>query len=105
MNTAKRTDRIIIAVIAALIVAIAARLILGGGGQTAAPAVEAPAQVAYTDYNGKTIGILTGTNMEAETFKYFPASGRGSSPVPSTIPWWRRSCRNPKSTTSTATLI
>ena len=74
MNTAKRTDRIIIAVIAVLIVAIVARPILGGGKQTATPAVETPAQVTYADYNGKKIGILTGTNMEAETFKYFPDS-------------------------------
>ena len=30
--------------------------------------------VTYEDYNGKNIGILTGTNMEAESFKYFPDS-------------------------------
>ena len=31
-------------------------------------------EVSYTDYDGKKIGILTGTNMEAESFKYFPDS-------------------------------
>lgn len=74
MNTAKRTDRIIIVVLAALVVAIAARLFLGGGSVARAPVADAPSQVSYTDYNGKKIGILTGTNMEAETFKYFPDS-------------------------------
>ena len=74
MNTAKRTDRIIIVVLAVLIVAIAARVILDGGNSAAPSAAEAPAEVTYADYNGKKIGILTGTNMEAETFKYFPDS-------------------------------
>ena len=74
MNTAKRTDRIIVVVLAALVVAIVARLFLGGGSVAKTPVADAPSQVAYTDYNGKKIGILTGTNMEAETFKYFPDS-------------------------------
>jgi polar amino acid transport system substrate-binding protein len=34
---------------------------------------EVPA-ISYEDYNGKKIGILTGTNMEQESFKYFPDS-------------------------------
>ena len=53
MNTAKRTDRIIIAVLAALVVAIAARVLLGGGSSVAPSAAEAPAEVTYADYNGK----------------------------------------------------
>ncbi|MBQ8966579.1 ABC transporter permease subunit [Ruminococcus sp.] len=37
---------------------------------------EAPVSrtVKYTDYNGKTIGILSGTNMEGASFEYFPDS-------------------------------
>ena len=35
---------------------------------------DAEKTVTYEDYNGKNIGILTGTNMEAESFKYFPDS-------------------------------
>ena len=31
-------------------------------------------EVTYEDYNGKQIGIATGTNLEAESFKYFPNS-------------------------------
>ena len=30
--------------------------------------------VSYEDYNGKKIGILTGTNMEKESFDHFPDS-------------------------------
>jgi len=74
VNKAKRTDRIIVVVLAALVVAIAARVIIGGNRDANSPAVAAPAEVTYADYNGKKIGILTGTNMEAESFKYFPDS-------------------------------
>ena len=35
---------------------------------------QAVSELTYTAYNGKKIGILTGTNMEAESFKYFPDS-------------------------------
>lgn len=31
-------------------------------------------EVSYQDYDGKKIGVLTGTNMEAESEKYFPNS-------------------------------
>ncbi len=30
--------------------------------------------ISYEDYNRKKIGILTGTNMEQESYKYFPDS-------------------------------
>lgn len=70
MNRAKKTDIIIICVLAALlIIALAASLL---------PAVrEGAAGTAVTDYgyfNGKKIGVLTGTNMEQESFTYFPDS-------------------------------
>ncbi|MDO4867638.1 MAG: ABC transporter permease subunit [Clostridia bacterium] len=74
MNTAKRTDRIVAIVLAALVAAIAARVawVRGSGASTAAG--PAPAEVTYADYNGKKIGVLTGTNMEAASFEYFPDS-------------------------------
>lgn len=30
--------------------------------------------MTYEDYNGKKLGILTGTNLESMTFEYFPDS-------------------------------
>ena len=74
MNTARRTDRIIVIVLTALVVAVGAVNALGGGGRGATTAAQPPAEVSYADYNGRTIGILTGTNLEAESFKYFPDS-------------------------------
>ena len=74
MNTAQRTDRIIVIVLAALAVAVGAVNALGGGSRGATTAAQPPAEVSYADYNGRTIGILTGTNLEAESFKYFPDS-------------------------------
>lgn len=78
MNTAQKTDRIVAIVLVALVVGIAAWFGLRGGsidkpkGDGPTPATQA--KVAYTDYDGKKIGILTGTNMEAESFKHFPHS-------------------------------
>ena len=43
-------------------------------GTAGAPTVNTAKTLTYSDYNGKKIGILTGTNMEAESFKYFPDS-------------------------------
>lgn len=70
MKKAKKTDIIIICVLAALLLAAAASALL--------PAIREEAAVAkvesYEYFNGKKIGILTGTNMEQESFKYFPDS-------------------------------
>ena len=44
------------------------------GGKYVDPSGNAPKEVSYTDYNGKNIGILTGTNLEADTFENFPDS-------------------------------
>ena len=74
MNTAKRTDRIIILVLLVLAGCIAAGIISGsmnGRGDHSESAVE---KVTYEDYIGKKIGILTGTNMEQESFRFFPDS-------------------------------
>ena len=74
LNTAKRTDRIIILVLLVLAGCIAAGIISGsmnGRGDHSESAVE---KVTYEDYIGKKIGILTGTNMEQESFRFFPDS-------------------------------
>ena len=72
MNTAQKTDRIVAIVLVALAVGIVAWIGLGGGynatSKSDGPTSTAQAKVAYTDYDGKKIGILTGTNMEAESF-------------------------------------
>ena len=67
---------IIIAVMAVLAAIVVCWVVMGGvprDGGKSAPSDEA-AEITYEDYNGKKIGILTGTNMEAESFKYFPDS-------------------------------
>ena len=73
MNKAKQTDRIILAVLLVLAMILAGYLFIPRSGKSteSAPAAE---EVSYQDYNGKTIGILTGTNMEEASFRYFPDS-------------------------------
>ena len=73
MKTISKTNRIIIAV---LFLILAAALISMAGGKTdvsSSPDLSG-SNVTYNDYNGKTIGILTGTNMESESFRFFPDS-------------------------------
>jgi len=74
LDTARKTDRIIVVVLIALAVGIAAWIGLGGPEESEAPAQDNAKEVSYKDYDGKRIGILSGTNMEAESFKYFPNS-------------------------------
>ncbi|MBO7675498.1 MAG: ABC transporter permease subunit [Atopobiaceae bacterium] len=76
MNTAQKTDRIIVIVLIALAVGIVAWIGLGSGATSSDTSTKPAAhtKVAYTDYDGKKIGILGGTNMEAVTFEYFPHS-------------------------------
>ena len=74
MSTAKRTDRIIILVLLLIAVLIAVRVITGRKTGSAAGTGGSSHQVTYQDYNGKKIGIMTGTNMEKESFHYFPDS-------------------------------
>ena len=74
MNKAQRTDRIILLVLAVLAAALLAGVFFGGSGDKTAAVTRNDSELRYTDYNGKKIGILTGTNMEAESFKYFPDS-------------------------------
>ena len=81
MNRLKKTDYIIVAVLLALIVLIVIMVTRSNtetkqSSTDTAPtaAAETHKTLTYSDYNGKKIGILTGTNMEAESFKYFPDS-------------------------------
>jgi len=78
VNTAQKTDRIIVIVLIALAVGIVAWIGLGNAGTPTSsstnPKPATPTKVTYTDYDGKKIGILTGTNMEAASFEYFPNS-------------------------------
>ena len=85
MKKIKKADVIIVSVLLLIIIGIVLMVSRGGGngssgakdGGDPASAGAASSQsgdLSYTDYNGKKIGILTGTNMEAESFKYFPDS-------------------------------
>ena len=71
---AQRTDRIIIAVLLIAAVCLIAWIAAGSGKGSSGGAEEAASEVTYEDYNGKKIGILTGTNMEQASFEYFPDS-------------------------------
>lgn len=70
MKKTKKIDIIIICAIAALTIAAVLFSIIPDANERAA----AKKAAAYEAFNGKKIGILTGTNMEAESFKYFPES-------------------------------
>lgn len=74
MNRAKRTDLITIVVLCAAVLAIAIHALLANGAQQTSDDSRPASEVTYEDYNGKKIGIVTGTNLEAESFKYFPDS-------------------------------
>lgn len=75
MDLGKKTDRIIVIILIALAAAVAGRsLISRSAARKAAKPVNAEYKLTYEDYNGKNIGILTGTNMEQESFKRFPDS-------------------------------
>lgn len=74
MNRAKRTDLITIIVLGLIALAFVLKSILGGSTQAQQESSQPARKVTYQDYNGKKIGIATGTNLEAESFKYFPDS-------------------------------
>ena len=76
MDLAKKTDRIIIIILLVLAVLLPGRYIFRttGIGQKRPESAGKEAGLTYEDYNGKKIGILTGTNMEKESFYYFPDS-------------------------------
>ena len=72
-NKFSRVDFIIILVIVGLIVLMVWRVKSGNSSFSPDVATSTDA-ISYEDYNGKKIGILTGTNMEQESFDHFPDS-------------------------------
>ena len=75
MNRIKKTDFIIIAIVLLLTAIVIASAVVGRERTGEGAGVSASDKnVTYQDYNGRKIGILTGTNMEAESFRYFPDS-------------------------------
>ena len=78
MQKLRKTDYVILAVLLAVVIGIVCFVLYGAhpkDADTASGEQNQPARtVTYQDYNGKKIGILTGTNMEAESFKFFPDS-------------------------------
>lgn len=70
MNKRQKTDIVIVAVLAAALVLAVALTVLRDRGTPAA----VQKATDYKAFIGRKIGILTGTNMEAETFRYFPDS-------------------------------
>ena len=78
MDKAKKTDQIIIVVLIAIAVLIAGSVIHRRMSSSGSNSGEAPDSISealtYQDYNGKKIGILSGTNLEAASFEYFPDS-------------------------------
>ena len=67
-----KTDIIIVIVIILLIAAGIILSVIGNSGSKKTDDVHI--SVSYTDYNGRTIGILTGSSFEQPTFEYFPDS-------------------------------
>ncbi len=73
LKTAQKTDRIILIVLALLLVLAVIRQVLPSSKEGEA-SDQKTGPVTYEDYNGKNIGIMSGTHLDAETFHYFPDS-------------------------------
>ena len=70
----KKTDLIIVAVILLLIAAgIVFSVVFRNNDRSPQNSAEKKLS-SYTDYNGKRIGIMTGTSLEVPTFEFFPDS-------------------------------
>ena len=75
MKKLQKADLIIVVVILLLVAGIVLSIVVGTGKKTtAAQDPNAQKNVTYADFNGKRIGIRTGTSFEELTFKYFPDS-------------------------------
>ena len=70
----KKVDIIIIAVIILLIAGGILLAVLQKQEQQEDSGISATKEVTVSDYNGKRIGVLTGTNYDAVTQEYFPDS-------------------------------
>lgn len=73
-NRTRITDIAVAIIIVVLIAGLIVLYMMPAGGRNTVPGDEAKDELTYEDYNGKNIGILTGTNLEADSFKYFPDS-------------------------------
>ena len=68
-DVAKRTDRIIIVVLVAVVCGLVLWFVIGSTQSTKdQSASNTTHKVTHKDYDGKKIGIATGTNLEAESF-------------------------------------
>ena len=65
MNTAQKTDRIILVVLAFLLLLIVVRQFLPSRS-TETTDNQTTGLVTYEDYNGKPIGIMSGTNLDGD---------------------------------------
>lgn len=72
MNKKTRTDAVIIIVL--LIIAGAVAFAVFGEKKESKAVTSTDKEVTAADYNGKKIGILSGTNMEQASFEHFPDS-------------------------------
>lgn len=68
------TDIVIALILLAVIAGIIFALVMPRQSSNPLSGEDSEKTVTYESYNGKKIGIMTGTNMEAESFKYFPDS-------------------------------
>ena len=73
-KSTKKVDIIIIAVIILLIAGGILLAVLPKQEQQEDSGISATKEVTVSDYNGKRIGVLTGTNYDAVTQEYFPDS-------------------------------
>ena len=73
-KSTKKVDIIIIAVIILLIAGVVLLAVLPKQEQQEDSGISAAREVTVSDYNGKRIGVLTGTNYDAVTQEYFPDS-------------------------------
>ena len=73
-KSTKKVDIIIIAVIILLIAGVVLLAVLPNQEQQEDSGISATKEVTVSDYNGKRIGVLTGTNYDAVTQEYFPDS-------------------------------
>ena len=76
MKKLKKTDFIIIAIILLLVASIVLSVIVNskGGKTTSEQPAEEQKPATYDDYNGKRMGIRTGSSFEKLTLEYFPDS-------------------------------
>ncbi|MBP5330797.1 MAG: ABC transporter permease subunit [Lachnospiraceae bacterium] len=70
----KKVDVIIVIVILLILAGIILKLVLPEGSGTGSSSANKDVPTSYRDYNGKRLGILTGSSFEQPTFEFFPDS-------------------------------